>query len=169
MTAAEMSGLPAEGTPAPDFTLPSTSGQTVSLHDFRGQRNVVLYFYPADDTPGCTKEACFFRDMTPEFAAHDTVILGVSADSVDSHRAFSSKYTLPFPLLADEDGQVARQYGSWQDNSLGGQRQGRALRNTFVIDKQGVVRRVYPKVKVEEHIPEVLDFLSNSLQEPAGS
>lgn len=160
--------LPAEGQPAPDFQLPSTDGRPISLRDFRGQRNVVLYFYPADDTPGCTKEACSFRDMALAFEAHDAVILGVSSDSVDAHNAFKAKYTLPFPLLADEDGRVAQAYGSWKEPAADGSSRGRALRNTFVIDKAGVVRRVYPKVKVEEHIPDVLGFITSSLQEPAG-
>lgn len=151
--------LPAEGAPAPDFALPSTSGATVSLDDFKGRRNVVLYFYPMDDTPGCTKEACFFRDMTPRFEAHDAVILGVSPDSVESHQAFAHKFTLPFPLLADEDGQVARRYGSWREATA--ERGAGTVRNTFVIDKDGVLRRVYPKVKVEEHVPEVLSFIES--------
>jgi thioredoxin-dependent peroxiredoxin len=157
--------MPQEGQPAPDFELPSTNGRPVSLHEFQGQRNVVLYFYPKDDTPGCTKEACSFRDMTPAFEAHDAVILGVSADSVASHDAFRSKYALPFPLLADEDGRVARAYGSWRAGADGAG--GTARRNTFVIDRAGIVRRVYPQVKVEEHIPEVLDFITSSLQQPA--
>lgn len=153
--------MPAEGAPAPGFALPSTDGGTVSLDDFKGQRNVVLYFYPADDTPGCTREACSFRDMTPDFAAHDTVILGVSSDSVDSHHAFQSKYTLPFPLLADEDGAVSRSYGSWRPAASGQPNEGTATRNTFVIDKEGIVRRVYPKVKVDGHVPEVLEFIDS--------
>jgi peroxiredoxin Q/BCP len=154
--------LPAEGAPAPDFTLPDSSGKTVTLHDFTGKQNVVLYFYPKDDTPGCTKEACAFRDMTPDFAARDTVILGVSPDSVASHQQFAAKHTLPFPLLADEDGSVSRRYGSWQDTAEGASRTG-TTRNTFVIDRAGVVRRVYPAVKVEEHAPEVLRFIDTEL------
>ncbi len=157
------STLPAEGTSAPAFALSSSSGDTVSLDDFKGRQNVVLYFYPKDDTPGCTKEACAFRDMSPEFAAHDAVILGVSPDSVASHQAFAAKHTLPFPLLADEDGTVSRRYGSWQDAAEGAPRTG-TTRNTFVIDKVGVVRRVYPKVSVEEHAPEVLNFIDTSLR-----
>lgn len=153
--------MPSEGTPAPDFALPSTSGQTVSLDQFKGQRNVVLYFYPKDDTPGCTKEACSFRDMSPDFAARDAVILGVSPDSVDSHRAFASKFTLPFPLLADEDGDVARAYGSWREAAPDGSKGAGAIRNTFVIDKEGTIRKVYPRVKVEEHVPEVLSFVGS--------
>ncbi len=154
--------LPAEGASAPDFALPSSSGETVSLRDFAGRRTVVLYFYPKDDTPGCTKEACAFRDMSPDFATHDAVILGVSPDSVASHRQFAAKHTLPFPLLSDEDGAVARRYGSWQDAADGAPRTG-TTRNTFVIDKEGVVRRVYPKVSVEEHAPEVLRFIDEAL------
>ena len=153
----------AEGAPAPDFALPGTSGKTVRLDDFKGQRNVVLYFYPKDDTPGCTKEACAFRDMSPDFAAHDTVILGVRPDSIASHEAFAARHTLPFPLLADEDGAVARRYGSWQDAAEGAPRTG-TTRNTFVIDKAGVLRRAYPAVKVEEHAPEVLRFIDTSLR-----
>ena len=154
--------MPAEGQQAPEFELPSTEGQPISLHQFAGQRNVVLYFYPQDDTPGCTKEACSFRDMSAEFAAHDAVILGVSADSLDSHHAFRSKFALPFPLLADESGAVARRYGSWREAADG--KAGGVLRSTFVIDKSGVVRRVYQKVNAAEHAPEVLQFIDSELR-----
>ena len=164
MTELDASMLPAEGASAPDFDLPSSSGEYVSLRQFKGRRNVVLYFYPMDDTPGCTKEACFFRDMTPAFEAEDAVILGVSADSVASHQDFARKFTLPFPLLADEDGEVARRYGSWREATPDANIRAMPRRNPFVIDKEGIVRRVYPKVKVEEHVPEVLDFIKTSLQ-----
>lgn len=153
-----------EGQQAPDFELPSSTGQSIRLRDFRGRSNVVLYFYPADDTPGCTKEACFFRDMTPQFAAHDTAILGVSVDSVASHEAFAAKHALPFPLLADEDGQVTRQYGAWNAAAPDGSRRAQARRTTVVIDKDGIVRRVYPSVRVEEHVPEVLRFVDTTLR-----
>ncbi len=153
--------MPAEGQQAPAFELPSTEGRPINLRQFAGQRNVVLYFYPKDDTPGCTKEACSFRDLSAEFAAHDAVILGVSADSVESHHAFRSKFGLPFPLLADEGGQVARQYGSWREGTDG--KPGGVVRNTFVIDKAGVVRRVYEKVNAAEHAPEVLRFIDSTL------
>lgn len=161
---AEGMPAPAEGMPAPEFNLPSSSGTIIGLDQFRGQRNVVLYFYPMDDTPGCTKEACFFRDMTPDFEALDTVILGVSADSVASHQDFARKFTLPFPLLADEDGEVARRYGSWREASPDTNIRAMPRRNTFIIDKEGIVRRVFPKVKVEEHAPEVLSFIKATLQ-----
>ena len=157
------SALPVEGAPAPEFDLPSSSGERISLSQFKGRRNVVLYFYPMDDTPGCTKEACFFRDLTPVFEAHDTVILGVSADSVASHQDFARKFTLPFPLLADDDGTVARRYGSWRAATLDMNGRGMARRNTFIIDKEGIVRRVFPRVKVEEHAHEVLDFIKTTL------
>jgi thioredoxin-dependent peroxiredoxin len=145
-----------EGQKAPEFTLPSTDGE-VSLSDFRSKTNVVLYFYPKDDTPGCTKEACFFRDMKAEFEAAGAVILGVSADSVKSHKSFALKYHLPFPLLADEDKKVVNDYGVWKEKSNYGRTYFGVERTTFAIDKEGVIRKIWPEVKVEGHIDEVLE------------
>ena len=147
------------GDEAPNFSLHSTNGGIVSLSDYKGKTNVVLYFYPKDDTPGCTKEACFFRDMQAEFEQAGAVILGVSNDSVKSHNAFAAKYHLPFPLLADEDRSVVNAYGVLKEKSNYGKTYLGIERTTFVIDKNGVVREMWPKVKVEGHIDEVLGFV----------
>jgi peroxiredoxin Q/BCP len=147
------------GQPAPTFTLPATGGQTVRLEDFHGKQSVVLYFYPKDDTPGCTKEACAFRDLSSDFARAGAVILGVSTDPVDSHEAFAAKYSLGFPLLADTDAQVSRAYGAYGPKSSSGRQYEGVLRTTFVIDREGVLRKIYPDVKVDQHAEEVLSFL----------
>ncbi|MDO8587239.1 MAG: thioredoxin-dependent thiol peroxidase [Armatimonadota bacterium] len=151
--------MPVEGQKAPEFALKATNGQTISLSEFRGRRNVVLYFYPKDDTPGCTKEACFFRDMQAEFEDVGTVILGVSTDSVKSHEKFAEKYHLPFSLLADEEKRVSTAYGVYKEKSNYGRTYMGVERTTFAIDKEGVIRRVWPKVTLEGHIDEVLDFV----------
>ena len=144
------------GEPAPDFTLPATTGGTISLADFRCKQPVVLYFYPKDDTPGCTKEACAFRDVWSEFQRKGAAILGVSTDSLKSHEKFKNKHALPFPLLSDECAEVARRYGVWKEKSLYGRKFMGIERSTVVIGKDGRVRKVFPKVKVEGHIDEVL-------------
>lgn len=149
----------AEGQKAPEFSLPATGGRTISLSDFRGKKNVVLYFYPKDNTPGCTKEACFFRDVMSEFEAAQAVILGVSTDSIASHEKFAAKHNLLFPLLADENKEVSTAYGVFKQKSMYGKTFLGVERTTFVIDKEGIVRKVWPKVKVEGHIDEVLDFV----------
>jgi peroxiredoxin Q/BCP len=143
-----------EGMPAPDFTLKDQDGRDVTLSAFRG-RWVVLYFYPKDDTPGCTKEACAFRDAVGLYRSLGVEVLGVSVDDVSSHKKFHQKYNLNFPLLADPDKRVARMYGVL--NPLGW-----ARRVTFVIDPQGVVRKVFSKVDVAVHSQEVLDFLKSA-------
>jgi peroxiredoxin Q/BCP len=153
------STLPTIGQPAPAFSLPATGGTTIRLEDFRGKQAVVLYFYPKDDTPGCTKEACAFRDLSSDFAGAGAVILGVSADPVDSHEAFAAKFTLGFPLLADTDTQVARAYGAYGKKVSFGKEHEGVLRTTFVIDREGVIRQIYPDVKVDQHAEEVLRFL----------
>jgi peroxiredoxin Q/BCP len=148
--------MPAVGSPAPPFALPAADGQTIALADYHGRRNVVLYFYPKDMTPGCTWEACAFRDDLPQFAAAETIVLGVSADGVRQHALFTQKRRLTFPLLADEDHRVCLAYGVWQERSLLGLRLAGVRRATFLIDKQGVIRRVWPKVNVLGHAREVL-------------
>ncbi len=146
------------GKPAPDFELPDQHGKPVRLSDFRG-RWVVLYFYPKDMTPGCTQEACAFRDNFAEFEREGIVVLGVSADSVRSHQKFAEKYGLPFPLLADESHQVSEAYGAWQQKSMYGKTYWGVARITFIIDPSGVVRHVFPKVSPAGHAQEVLAVL----------
>ena len=154
-------GLPSVGEPAPEFTLPSTDGGDVSLADFRGKQAVVLYFYPKDDTPGCTREACSFRDLRSMFQEHGAEILGVSADSVRSHKKFSQKFGLNFPLLADADHAVADRYGVWQQKKFMGREFMGIARTTFVIDRDGNVKAVFPNVKVEGHADQVLKALDS--------
>jgi len=148
-----------EGDKAPGFSLQASTGSTVSLDDYLGKRNVVLYFYPKDNTPGCTAEACSFRDYSAEFEEAGAVILGVSADSVKSHEGFAAKHHLSFPLLADPDKSVISAYGVWKEKSMYGKTFLGIERTTFAIDKQGIIRKVWPKVKVEGHINEVLEFV----------
>ncbi|MCL6548425.1 MAG: thioredoxin-dependent thiol peroxidase [Alicyclobacillus sp.] len=143
------------GQPAPDFTLPSYTGEQVSLHDLQG-KVVVLYFYPKDDTPGCTKEACSFRDLREAFAEAGAVIYGVSRDSVASHEKFAAKYGLTFPLLADTDGKVCEAYGVLKEKTMFGKVSFGIERTTFVIDREGKIAKVFPKVKVDGHADAVL-------------
>ena len=147
-----------QGTTAPDFTLPDQSGDDHSLSDFRGQW-VILYFYPKDLTPGCTTEACNFRDDFPNFQNLNTTIIGISKDSTKRHAAFAGKYKLPFLLLSDESGDVCERYGVWQEKSLYGKKYMGIVRSTYLIDPQGTITRVYPKVKVKEHATELLNDL----------
>ncbi len=148
------------GDKAPAFTLPSSSGGKISLKDFAGKKRVVLYFYPKDNTSGCTKEACSFRDYSVKLAAKDTVVLGVSADSLESHETFIKKYNLNFPLLSDVDHKVAEAYGAWGEKSMYGKKYFGMIRKTFIIGKNGKLEQVFHKVKAEEHGKEVLDLLS---------
>jgi peroxiredoxin Q/BCP len=148
---------PPVGAPAPAFRLPATGGRTIGLDDFIGKQHVVLYFYPRDDTSGCTREACGFRDLEGQFAAAGAAILGVSADDVASHERFAGKYNLPFPLLADVDHAVCERYGVWKLRRQGDREWMGIERTTFLIDKQGVLRKVYPKVNVEGHVDAVLE------------
>jgi peroxiredoxin Q/BCP len=147
------------GDPAPDFALPSDRGDEVRLKDLRG-RKVVLYFYPKDDTSGCTKEACGFRDALPELEERNAVVLGVSPDSLRSHERFRDKYDLNFPLLADEDHSVAEAYGAWGKKKMYGREYEGVLRSTFVIGEDGRVEKAYRKVKPAEHAAEVLSGLA---------
>ena len=148
-----------EGDAAPAFTVPTNGGHTVSLADFKG-RPVILYFYPRDDTPGCTKEACAFRDAFADFTAKGAVVLGVSADSVKSHDKFIKKFKLPFTLLADEDKRIVEAYGVWGEKTFMGRRYQGIHRVTFLIGADGRIRKVWPKVKPEEHAAEVLAALA---------
>ena len=150
-----MAQFPQEGRPAPDFELPAHGGGTVKLSDFRGRRNVVLYFYPKDDTPGCTREACDFRDAYDDLTRRDVAILGVSKDTLDSHARFAEEYGLPFTLLSDTSGDVSERYGVWGERKRYGRISHGIERTTFLIDKEGVLRRVFPQVRVEGHVDEI--------------
>ena len=147
-----------EGKKAPSFSLKDQDGEKVSLNDFTG-KNVVLYFYPKDNTSGCTQEACNFRDELPDFSKLNAVILGVSPDSVDSHKKFAAKYELPFRLLSDEKKQLVEKYGVWKEKSMYGRKYMGVERSTFVIDKTGKVRKIFRKVKVANHNKELLEAL----------
>ncbi len=146
------------GVTAPDFTLPDDSGNEISLSDFRG-RPVILYFYPKDNTPGCTTEACDFRDNMARATARGAVVLGISPDSVASHGKFKAKHELPFPLLADTEREVARLYGAWGEKKMYGKIRLGLIRSTFLIDADGTIARVWPKVKVKGHVDDVLAAL----------
>ena len=143
------------GTPAPAFSLPDQTGKVHTLGDYLGKW-IVLYFYPKDDTPGCTKEACGFRDMHKEFAVHNAVILGISADNEESHHAFAAKYTLPFTLLADTQKEVIKDYGVWVEKNMYGKKSMGIQRTTFLIHPDGTIVKIYKTVKVEEHSAIVL-------------
>ncbi|KAA0680986.1 thioredoxin-dependent thiol peroxidase [Roseomonas genomospecies 6] len=146
------------GTPAPDFTMPTDGGGSVTLSALKG-KPVVLYFYPKDDTSGCTSEACGFRDQFPDFSGLDAVVIGVSKDSVASHDKFKAKYELPFTLASDKETGVAEAYGVWVEKSMYGRKYMGLERATFLIDKDGVVRNVWRKVKVTGHVAAVLKAL----------
>lgn len=150
-----MPELPAEGRPAPDFELPAHGGRSVRLSEFRGRQHVVLFFYPKDDTPGCTREACDFRDAYADLTGRDVAIVGVSKDPVESHERFATKYGLPFTLLSDAGNDVSERYGVWREKRLYGRTSEGIERTTFLIDKEGVLRRVFPKVRVEGHVDEI--------------
>ena len=155
-----------EQKPAPDFTLPAVGSDDVvkngqvHLQELQG-RPVVLYFYPKDDTPGCTAEACSFRDANHEMQKRGVVVLGVSADTLASHRKFAEKYGLPFPLLADTDTIVSQLYRVWKEKNYAGKTYWGVNRETFLIDKEGIVRKVWPKVKAAEHAQEVLETIES--------
>ncbi len=145
-----------EGTVAPDFTVKDANGETVRLKDLRGQK-VVLYFYPKDDTPGCTKEACSFRDAFADFKKRGIEVLGVSVDSEASHKKFTAKFKLPFTLLADPDHSIADTYGVYGEKKFMGRTYMGVKRITFLIDEKGKIKKVFEKVKPEEHAREVLE------------
>jgi thioredoxin-dependent peroxiredoxin len=149
-----------QGDAAPSFSLPATGGRTISLADFAGKK-VILYFYPKDDTSGCTKEAIAFNGLRDRFAAAGAVILGVSPDGVKSHDKFQAKYELAFPLLADEEKAMLEAYGVWVEKSMYGRRYMGVERTTFLIDGSGKIARIWPKVKVPGHAEEVLDAVEN--------
>jgi thioredoxin-dependent peroxiredoxin len=146
-----------EGNKAPDFTALNQDGKKVKLSSFKSKKNIVLYFYPKDMTPGCTTQACDFRDQQKNFKS--TVILGVSIDSQERHQKFIEKHDLPFTLLADVDKKVVQKYGVWQEKKLYGKTYMGIVRSTFIIDKTGTVRKIFVKVKVKNHIKEVLSAI----------
>jgi thioredoxin-dependent peroxiredoxin len=146
------------GQKAPDFTVLNDQGEKVRLADLKGKK-VVLYFYPKDDTPGCTKEACAFRDGIAQIKKKGAVVLGVSADSVASHEKFKKKFELNFPLLADTDKKMVEDYGVWKEKSMYGKKYMGIERTTFIIDEQGKISHIFPKVKVDEHYEEVVEAL----------
>ena len=152
--------MPEEGKKAPDFKLTDQNEKTISLSDYKG-KNVILYFYPKDDTSGCTKEACSFRDDFPKFKKVDAVILGVSPDSVESHKKFAKKYNLNFSLLADEDKEVIKKYDVWKEKSMYGRKYMGVERTTYIIDPEGKIKRVFRKVKVDGHNKEVMEALKS--------
>ncbi|GAB6167173.1 thioredoxin-dependent thiol peroxidase [Thermostilla marina] len=150
------------GKKAPDFSLPADNGEKIRLRNLRG-KPVVLYFYPRDNTPGCTREACAFRDRSRELEKLGAVVLGVSTDSVESHQKFRDKYQLNFPLLADVDHKVAERYGAWREKVRFGKKSMGIQRSTFIIDAEGVVRKMWKSVKVDGHDEQVLKALREIL------
>lgn len=146
------------GSKAPDFALPNQDGQEVKLSDFAGQK-VVVYFYPKDNTPGCTRQACAFAVAYEEFTKLGVPVIGISKDSVKSHQNFIAKQNLPFLLLSDPDRQAIEAYGVWQEKKLYGKVSMGVVRSTFVIDENGVIEKVYPKVKPDTNAAEILEYL----------
>lgn len=155
------------GAAAPKFNLLSLNNQHVKLADFKGKKNVILYFYPKDSTPGCTREACDFRDAVDEINSNNTVVLGISFDDSVSHKKFSDKYQLPFPLLCDLEKKVANEYGVYVEKTMFGKKKMGIVRSTFIIDNKGIIRKIYRKVKVDGHKDEVLKFIKENLQSSA--
>lgn len=149
-----------EGTTAPAFKTTDADGETVSLKELKGQK-VVLYFYPKDDTPGCTKEACSFRDAWAKFKKRGITVLGVSPDSEASHKKFETKYNLPFTLVADKDHAIADAYGVWGEKKFMGRTYMGVQRTTFLIDEKGKIKKVFEKVKPEDHANEVLEAFAD--------
>ena len=146
------------GTQAPSFALPDQNGRVHTLEEYRGKK-VVLYFYPKDNTPGCTKQACAFGELYPQFTEKGAVVLGVSKDSVASHKKFAEKYGLPFPLLSDEGLEAIRAYDVWQEKNMYGKKTMGVVRTTYLIDENGVIVRAFSKVKAEENPQQMLDTL----------
>jgi peroxiredoxin Q/BCP len=159
-TAAKTKPELAVGMKAPNFDVAFDTKQEITSDDLKG-KNKVIYFYPKDDTPGCTVEAKDFRDMIADFAKANTVVIGVSRDSVKSHDSFKEKFCLPFPLASDEDGSMCEAYGTWVEKSMYGKTYMGIDRSTFLIDKNGIIRNIWRKVKVDGHVQAVLDAARN--------
>ena len=147
-----------EGTKAPDFTLNDKDGRRISLSDFRGKK-VVVYFYPKDNTPGCTKQACVFKEAYDGFKADDIAVIGISKDSIQSHQKFAEKYELPFILLSDPDLEAIKAYDVWQEKKLYGKTSMGVVRATYIIDENGVIIKVFEKAKPDTNAYDILDFL----------
>jgi peroxiredoxin Q/BCP len=145
---------------APDFTLLSDDGKKISLRDFRGKK-VILYFYPKDNTSGCTREACAFRDSIKYFEKNNIAVIGVSKDNIESHKKFKEKYSLPFTLLSDESLDVIKAYDAWKEKSMYGKKFMGVQRSTFIIDEKGYIKHIFPKVKVDGHIDEIIKLIEN--------
>lgn len=156
-----MKKSPVTGKLAPDFELTANNGRSVSLADYRNEKNVVLYFYPKDDTPGCTTEACEFRDLNKDLYAHDTVVLGVSPDDLNSHQKFVAKYSLPFLLLSDDVKALAKTYGVWGKKTMYGKSFMGIKRATFVIAKDGRLVKKFDKVNPKGHAQDILDVVKS--------
>jgi peroxiredoxin Q/BCP len=154
--------VPEVGQPAPDFRLPASTGGDLGPADYRGKQALVLYFYPKDDTTGCTAEACAFRDLQAEFAARGAATVGVSPDPIKSHGKFVGKYGLNFPLVADAGAAVCQLYGVWKEKSMYGRKYMGVERTTFLIDREGILRKIYPKVSVPGHADAVLAELGGN-------
>ena len=148
----------AAGTQAPSFSLPDQNGRTHTLEEYRGQK-VILYFYPKDNTPGCTKQACAFGELYPQFREKGAVVLGVSKDSVASHKKFEEKYGLPFTILSDEGLETIKAYDVWQEKNMYGKKTMGVVRTTYLIDENGVIARAFSKVKAGENPQQMLDTL----------
>ncbi len=164
MSKKEPHTIPTVGRPAPDFQLPASTDENISLRDFAGKNPVVLYFYPKADTPGCTTQACGFRDAHRKYQKAGAIVLGVSPDPIAKVKKFADKFKLNFPLLADEDHAVCERYGVWQEKSMYGRRYWGVVRTTFIITKKGVIQHVFERVKPAGHEKAVLDFLAQSKQ-----
>ena len=149
-----------EGKKAPDFSGKNQDGKPVKLSSFKTKKNIVLYFYPKDMTPGCTTEACDFKDQFKKFK--NTIIIGISTDSSERHRKFIDKYNLPFELIADENKKICEKYGVWQEKKLYGKTYMGIVRSTFIIDKIGIVQKIFTKVKVKGHVDEILESLKKT-------
>jgi len=162
MSKANPPSLPAVGEAAPNFSLPSSTGKTVELASFAGKKPVVLYFYPKADTPGCTKQACGFRDAQNEYIKAKVAVLGVSPDPIAKVKKFADKFHLNFPLLADEDHAICDRYGVWQEKSMYGRKYWGVMRTTFIIGKDGKIQHVMEKVKPEGHEREVLELIAKN-------
>lgn len=154
-----------EGMRAPAFCLPSSGGGEICLKDYREQKSVVLYFYPKDDTPGCTRQACAFRDAIDTFLSRDWVVLGVSPDEMASHLKFSQKFSLPFPLLSDADARISRAYGVYKLKKNYGREYWGIERTTFLIDPSGRIVKIFPRVKVDRHLDEILESFRSASPE----